>query len=171
MSKQGIGVSATRAGSWRRPAAIAALCAFAVAMLGGATTTTGAWYRDLEKSSLNPPDWAFGPAWTVIYALTVVAAVLGWRALRSNADRAWLLSLFFVNAVLNVLWSAVFFTLRRPDWALAEVATLWLSVLALILFLWPRSRRASLLLAPYLLWVSFAAWLNLAVVRLNGPFH
>lgn len=154
----------------RRPVIVAALCALAVAAAGGAATETGPWYRRLEKSALNPPDWVFAPAWTIIYALAVVAAVRGWRAVRTRGEQAWLISLFFVNGVLNVLWSAFFFTARRPDWALAEVATLWLSVLALIAFLWPRSRPAGALLVPYLAWVSFAAYLNYEVVALNGPF-
>lgn len=156
--------------SARRPVVVAALAAGAVALAGGAATDTGPWYRGLEKSALTPPDWAFGPAWTLIYALAVAAAVGGWRASETRRDQAWLLSLFFVNAVLNVAWSGLFFTLRRPDWALAEVVTLWLSVLALIVFLAPRSRRASGLLLPYLLWVTFAAYLNYRVVVLNGPF-
>lgn len=128
------------------------------------------WYRGLEKSSLNPPDWAFGPAWTIIYALAVLSAVIGWRATRTSAQRAWLISLFFFNAILNIAWSGIFFTLRRPDWALAEVAMLWLSVALLIGFLIRFSRPAGLLLVPYLAWVSFAAWLNYRVVVLNGPF-
>lgn len=149
---------------------VAASAAVLVAMVGGAMTDTGTWYRDLEKSSLNPPDWAFGPAWTVIYALTAIAAVIGWRATTTSRARAWLISLFFINAVLNVLWSAVFFTAKRPDWAMAEVVTLWASVLSLIVFLWPLSQRAAALLVPYLLWVGFAAYLNFRVVALNGPF-
>ncbi len=154
----------------RRPVVVAALLAGAVAILGGSMTDTGAWYRGLAKSPLTPPDWVFAPAWTLIYALAVVAAVLGWRAMRSTRERAWLVSLFFVNALLNVAWSAVFFTARRPDWALAEVITLGLSVLALVVFLAPRSPRSSALLVPYLVWVGFASYLNLEVVRLNGPF-
>ncbi len=161
---------AERRSFWRRPVVVAALAASAVAVLGGAMTDTGPWYRALRKSAWTPPDWAFGPAWTVIYVLAVLAAVRGWRALRSSAERAWLVTLFFVNAVLNVLWSSLFFSFRRPDLALAEVATLWISVLALILFLWPRSRAASGLLAPYLVWVGFAAYLNQRVVAMNGPF-
>lgn len=153
-----------------KPVAIAAVCAVAVAILGGAMTESGPWYDGLAKSPLTPPDWAFGPAWTTIYALCVFAAVEGWRELRSSAERAWLISLFFANALLNVLWSAVFFTLQRPDWALGEVVALWASVLALVVFLWPRSRLAGGLLLPYLAWVSFAAYLNLRVVALNGPF-
>jgi len=154
----------------RRPVFVAALVAIAVAVLGGAMTDTGPGYRGLDKSAWNPPDAVFGPAWTVIYALCVWAAVEGWRAAATSRDRAWLVSLFFVNAVLNVGWSFVFFALNRPDWALAEVATLWISVASLIVFLWPRSRRAGALLVPYLVWVAFAAFLNLRVVQLNGPF-
>ena len=153
-----------------KPVVVAAVCAVVVALAGGLATQVGPWYRSLEKSALNPPDWVFGPAWTIIYALCVAAAVLGWRTAESNRDRSILLSLFFVNAVLNVLWSVAFFTLRRPDWALAEVGTLWLSVLALVLFFRTRSPRASVLLAPYLAWVAFAAYLNFVVVELNGPF-
>jgi len=153
-----------------KPVVVAGVCALAVAALGGVMTETGTWYARLSKSSLTPPDWAFGPAWMVIYALAVVSAARGWQQARTSRQRSWLLSLFFVNALLNVLWSAVFFTLQRPDWALAEVATLWLSVAVLILFLGPISRPASLLLVPYLVWVSFAAFLNLRVVQLNAPF-
>ncbi len=133
-------------------------------------TDIGPWYRALEKSSLTPPDWLFAPAWTLIYALAAASAVFGWRAAKTARSRAILLSLFFANAVLNVLWTFFFFTLRRPDLALAEVITLWISVLALIVFLWPLSRRAALFLAPYLAWVALAAYLNYRVVVLNPPF-
>lgn len=149
---------------------VAALCALAVALAGGLVTDIGPWYRSLDQSPLNPPDWIFAPAWTLIYGLAVLAAVHGWQVMRTRADQARLLSLFFVNGVLNILWSAFFFTARRPDWAMAELLALWLSVLALILFLWPRSRRAGALLVPYLLWVSFAGYLNYEVLRRNGPF-
>lgn len=133
-------------------------------------TDIGPWYRALEKSSLTPPDWAFGPAWTIIYALAAIAAVLGWRAAKTSRARALIVSLFFVNAVLNIAWSFFFFRLKRPDLALAEVATLWISVLALIVFLWPHRKAAAAALAPYLAWVSFAAYLNYKVVTLNPPF-
>lgn len=133
-------------------------------------TAIGPWYRALDKSSLTPPDWAFGPAWTIIYALAAIAAVLGWRAAKTNKTRAWLISLFFINAVLNVAWSFFFFRLMRPDVALAEVATLWFSVLALIVFLWPHRKAAAAVLTPYLAWVSFAAYLNYKIVMLNPPF-
>ena len=78
--------------STRRPIVVAVATAALVAMLGGSMTDTGPWYRELQKSRLNPPDWVFAPAWTLIYALAVVSAVLGYRALRSWSEQAWLIS-------------------------------------------------------------------------------
>lgn len=153
-----------------RPVIVAVAAAVTVAAVGGSLTKIGPWYRDLEKAAVNPPDWVFGPAWTIIYGLCVVAAVDGWRSLKTSRERAWLISLFFINAVLNVLWSAVFFTFKRPDLALAEVATLWLSVLSLMIFLSRGGRRGAVYLLPYLVWVAFAAYLNLRTVQLNAPF-
>jgi len=149
---------------------VAAGAALATAIAGGAMTRIDGWYRALDKSALNPPDWAFAPAWTIIYALAALAATFGWRDAKTLRDRWLLMILFFINALLNIAWSAVFFTLRRPDWALAEVATLWISVLVLIVFLARFSRSGSALMVPYLAWVSYAAWLNYRVVVLNGPF-
>ncbi len=154
----------------RRPLMVAAGAALATAIAGGAMTRIDGWYRALDKSALNPPDWAFAPAWTIIYALAALAATFGWRDATTLRDRWLLMILFFINALLNIAWSAVFFTLRRPDWALAEVATLWISVLVLIVVLARFSRSGSALMVPYLAWVSYAAWLNYRVVVLNGPF-
>ena len=112
----------------------------------------------------------FGPAWTTIYACAATAAVIGWRRATTPGRRQRMVGLFAVNALANVLWSVLFFRLQRPDWALAEVGLLWLSIVVLIVFFWRFSRPSAWLLAPYVLWVSFAAVLNLAVVRLNSPF-
>ncbi len=150
---------------------VAAVAALAVAFTGGLLTKIGPWYRGLRKPSWQPPDWLFGPAWTLIFALTAWAGVLAWQNAASRATRTEIIALFAVNGVLNVAWSWLFFTLRRPDWALAEVALLWLSILALIVGLAPISPGAAWFLAPYLLWVSFASYLNLTIVRLNRPFR
>ena len=153
-----------------KPVVIAAAAALAVALLGGLMTDIGPWYRSLQKPAWQPPDWAFGPAWTVIYALAATSGVVAWRDAHHPRQRETMLMLFALNAFLNVLWSLLFFRLRRPDWALFEVGLLWLSVLLLIVVLGRYSRTAALLLVPYLLWVSFASTLNWATVRLNGPF-
>jgi tryptophan-rich sensory protein len=152
------------------PIVIAAASALAVAVLGGLMTELGSWYYGLAQPSWKPPDALFGPAWTLIFALTAAAGVTAWRAIGSRTQREWLLVLFALNAFLNVLWSLLFFRLQRPDWAQFEVAFLWLSIVALIVFVGRHSRLAALLLVPYLAWVSFAALLNGAVVRLNAPF-
>jgi translocator protein len=148
---------------------VAALAAAAVAALGTSVTDLGPWYQSLRKPSWQPPDWLFGPAWTVIFALTALAGALAWNAAPDGIARTRLLALFALNALLNVLWSELFFRLQRPGWALAEAVLLWLSVLLLVFSAGRHSRSAGWLLVPYLAWVSFAAALNLAVLHLNQP--
>lgn len=148
----------------------AALAGVVVAVAGGLLTETGAWYHGLRKPSWKPPDWAFGPVWTVIIILAVIAAALAWTAASTPAARTAIFMVLLVNSVLNIAWSGFFFKLRRPDWALVEVALLWLSILALIVVLGAMSATAGLLLLPYLAWVSVAAFLNYRIVQLNKPF-
>ena len=133
-------------------------------------TDIGPWYRSLAQPAWKPPDWLFGPAWTLIYGLTAAAGVLAWRRTPKGAPRDAMLALFAMNAFLNVFWSLLYFRLHRPDWSLYEVPLLWLSVLALIVLLSRFAKPAAWLLAPYLAWVSIAAALNWETVRLNGPF-
>lgn len=149
--------------------AIAVFTAIVVTGIGGVLTEIGPWYRNLRKPSWQPPDWAFGPAWTLILGMAAAAGVLGWNATPEGGG-ARVIGLFGLNAVLHILWSPLFFKWRRPDWALVEVPFLWLSVLALVIGLAPYSSTASWLMVPYLAWVAFAAYLNLTIVRLNGPF-
>ena len=158
-----------RAGRWN-PVFVAAAAALFVAMLGGLMTDLGPWYAALKQPPWKPPDWAFGPIWTTIFALAAAAGVIGWRRAPTRADRDLLLGLFAANGFLNVFWSLLFFRLYRPDWALLEVPFLWLSVLALIVVLARYARVAAWLLAPYLVWVTIAAALNGQTVRLNGLF-
>ena len=142
----------------------------AVAGCGAWLTDISPWYRSIRKPTWQPPDWLFGPAWTVILGLASYSGYLAWRDAEGPADRVQIAGLFGLNGLLNILWSPLFFRFRRPDLALIEVPFLWLSILALIVVLAPISATASLLLVPYLAWVSFAAFLNLTIVRLNPPF-
>jgi tryptophan-rich sensory protein len=154
-------------------ASIAVTAAALIMMsVGGALLTdVGPWYRDLRKPPWNPPNWLFGPAWTLIYALVGSAIVIAWNAPDGRpAQRAVLVGAVAINFALNLLWSALFFAKQRPDWAFAEVIALWLSILALVLALRPLSRTAALLVLPYLAWVTFAAVLNWRIVTLNRPF-
>lgn len=151
---------------------LTALCiVVAVLGVGGATTNVGLWYQGLRKPAWNPPNWAFGPAWAVILSLAGAAGVLAWLNTDTLVIHVRVAALFALNIFFHMLWSPLFFNLRRPDWALIEMVFLWLSVLALIIGIYPISRFASVLLAPYLAWVTFAGFLNLAVVRLNPRFH
>ena len=141
-----------------------------VAVGGALLTDISPWYRSIRKPSWQPPDWLFGPAWSLILALASISAYLAWRDSPDRGSRTMVATLFLLNGIANILWSPLFFKLRRPDWALWEVPFLWLSILVPIVLLFPISRTASLLLMPYLAWVSFAAFLNLTIVRLNQPF-
>jgi tryptophan-rich sensory protein len=155
--------------SWK-PILVAALAAISVAALGALMTDLGPWYAGLHKPSWQPPDWLFGPVWTLIFGLCALSAYLAWRNAPNRGGRDGVIALFMLNAFLNVLWSALFFRLKRPDWALPEAALLWLSVLLMIVVLPRYSKTASVLLGPYLAWVLFAAILNWSVVDLNAPF-
>jgi translocator protein len=149
--------------------------AFGVAAIGGGLTVLDDWYYNLEQPWFKPPDLLFGPAWTLLFILMAWSGVLAWRTAAEDEPslrtrRSKLLMLWAFNGLANMGWSLLYFYLQRPDWALAEVVLLWLSIVLLIRHTSPYNKRAALLLWPYLAWVSFAAMLNLATVVLNGPF-
>jgi translocator protein len=156
--------------SWILPSALAALAALAVAMLGMTMTDLGPWYRSLEQPAWAPADPVYGAAWTLIFALAAASAVLAWRAAPDRRAVETLIGLFALNGFLNVMWSLLFFRLRRPDWALGEVVVLWLSIVLLMVVTGRYSKAAAWLLLPYLLWVTVAGLLNWEIVRLNGAF-
>lgn len=157
----------------RRPAVLwmaataGAAAAVLTALIGQQLSRLGPWYWQLHKPRWQPPDYLFGPVWTLILALWGFALARVWYE-TSGTGRSWrLMALFGLNFLLNELWSALFFKLHRPDWALLEVLPLWLSVAALIYVGARLTRYAAWLIAPYLAWVSYAALLNLSIVRLN----
>jgi translocator protein len=141
-----------------------------VAILGGLATDLGPWYHALKEPFWKPPDWAFGPIWSIIFILSGVAWV-GAKHLTTDVSMSRRLTiLFWLNACLNLLWSILYFRFQRPDWSLYESVFLWLSVLAILLTIKKVSTRYSLYMLPYLIWVSIAIVLNWDTVRLNGPF-
>jgi tryptophan-rich sensory protein len=154
----------------RKPVLAAAGAALGIAALGALTTDLGPWYQALVKPAWQPPDALFGPAWTLIFALSAISFVLFWRKPVKRDDRLEVIAAFLFNGFLNTLWSLLFFRVKRPDWALYEVAFLWISIVVMIVLVGRASRPAAWLLVPYLLWVSFASFLNLKIVQLNGPF-
>ncbi len=125
------------------------------------------WYAGLAKPALNPPNWIFGPVWTTLYLLMGIAAFLVWQKGFGRTEVRTALVIFGVQLLLNVAWSAIFFGAHNPAGAFADIVLLWLAVLATIITFYKISPAAAYLLLPYILWVSFAAYLNYAVWMLN----
>lgn len=148
---------------------LAFVVCFGIAGAGGLATASSVetWYRTLLKPSWTPPDAVFGPVWTLLYALMAVAAWRVWRAVGWEASRR-ALGLFTLQLALNLAWSMLFFWQRRIGFGLVDIAALWLAILATILAFRRHDRVAAWLLVPYLLWVSYASALNVALWQLNG---
>jgi len=143
-------------------------CAAVIAVAStGAIFRPGDWYKGLKKPSWCPPDWLFGPAWTVIYLTIAVAGWLIWRDF-GLAKASGAFTLYFLQLLLNMLWSPLFFGLKRPDIAMAELVVLWFAIAATIAAFWSLVEIAALLLLPYFAWVTFAGALNFALWRLNA---
>ncbi len=137
---------------------------FAAALLGSVFVSSSPqrWYR---QPSWAPPEWVFGPVWTVLYVMMAVSAWLVWRKTGAAARKA--LAVFAVQLALNAAWTPVFFGLQAPGAAFAVIVLLWFAIGATIVAFVRHSRFAALLLVPYMLWVSFAAALNWSIWRLT----
>lgn len=131
------------------------------------TSSVSSWYPTLVQPELAPPSWVFGPVWTTLYALMGIAAFLVWKKGWDRADVRFALGLFFVQLVVNSLWSFVFFGAQNIGGALIVIALLWTLIILTIIFFGKLSKIAGWLLVPYLLWVSFASYLNYAYFLLN----
>lgn len=141
-----------------------------IAQLGSMLTrpSIGTWYANIAKPDWTPPNWLFAPVWTTLYVMMAVAAWLVWRDHGLQAA-SLAMTLFAVQLALNLGWSALFFYLHQPGAAFAEIVLLWLLILLTILAFSKLSLTAAWLMAPYLLWVAFAAALNFAIWRMNAP--
>lgn len=125
------------------------------------------WYSVLTKPALNPPSWVFGPVWTTLFVFMGISAFLIWKKGLDQKGVKLALGIFLGQLVLNTLWSIIFFGLHSPFWAFIEIIFLWLAILATIVAFYKISKTASWLLIPYLLWVSFASYLNYSIYALN----
>jgi translocator protein len=144
------------------------LLCFAVAVLSSVISSRSipTWYAGLIKPPLNPPTQVFGPVWTILYALMAVSAWIVWKSRPSPCRRRGLL-LFCVQLGLNVLWTWSFFGRHQILTAFIDIVVLWIGIFLTILTFRKMSKTAAWLLVPYLAWVTFAAYLNLAMWRLN----
>jgi len=141
----------------------------AAGFVGSAFTSSAipVWYATITKPALNPPSWVFAPVWTVLYVLMGVAAFLVWREGLRRKDVKIALGMFTIQLLLNTLWSIIFFGLQSPGGALIEIFFLWAAILATILTFAKVSKPAAWLLLPYILWTSFAMYLNYSIWMLN----
>ncbi len=139
---------------------------FAVGFTSALMSPPGPWYKSLRKSKLNPPDWLFPVAWTVLYVLIGLAGAIAWH----SSMAFWLMAAWFSQLVFNGAWSIVFFRWKRPQEGFVVVIGLVLSVVAFIVLAWPVERTAALLFMPYAAWGMFASYLNFSIIRLNPQY-
>jgi benzodiazapine receptor len=125
------------------------------------------WYSTLNKPAFSPPNWLFGPVWISLYTLIGVSLFMIWNKAEKGSYRRKALVLFFIQLVLNALWSVFFFGLRSPLAGLIEMAFLWSALALTIYYFFKLSQWAGILLLPYLVWVSFAFILNFSLWILN----
>jgi benzodiazapine receptor len=125
------------------------------------------WYTTLEKPFFTPPNWVFAPVWTLLYMLMGISFfhiwTQGWKKEKNRKAGMF----FFVQLFLNFTWSFLFFGLRSPLLGLVNITLLWIMILLTMKKFFPLSKSAAFLLLPYLLWVSLAVALNIAIVILN----
>lgn len=126
------------------------------------------WYVTLRKPVGNPPALYFGPVWTALYFLMAVAAWNVWRVGGGWDGASSAITIFLIQLALNAMWSVIFFGLRSPSWALIEIILLWTVVLATTILFWRISTLSGALIVPYLAWVTYAAYLNAGIWRLNS---
>jgi translocator protein len=138
-------------------------------LIGTLVTDTGegTWYAQLDKPWFTPPGWVFGPVWTALYVMMGIAAFLVWERRQEYSGALTALAAYAVQLVLNLSWSLVFFGLESPVGGLIVIVVLLAAIVATMILFWPISRVASLLLVPYLLWVSFATVLNASIWIMN----
>ncbi len=144
------------------------LVAFLTALLGSLLTSRAMdWYKSIAKPSWTPPGSIIGAVWTILFILGAISALIVWNGLPHDTHFKWIIAVFIINAILNVGWSWLFFGQHVLGLAIFEAGLLGLSVLALIILIWPGSRLAASLLIPYAAWVCFATFLTYKVWSLN----
>jgi translocator protein len=133
---------------------------------GGMLTRLSPWYYDLVQPKWKPPDWSFGPVWTLVFGFICFAIAYAWDAADANQRILFLIALA-INGILNIAWSGVFFVMKNPKLAFIELVLFWISIVFLIWVASSISQTAALLFVPYIIWVTIAGALNFHVMKLN----
>ena len=131
------------------------------------SSSVSTWYQTLNKPFFNPPNWVFAPVWTTLFILMGIALYLIWIKGFKKKEVKEAVSIFGIQLGFNILWSYLFFGLRNPLLAFIEIMILWLAILFMIIYFYKVNKTAAYMQIPYILWVSFAAMLNLSIVLLN----
>ncbi len=126
------------------------------------------WYKTLEKPFFSPPNWVFGPVWTLLYIFMGISLYLIYTRDTKDIAKSKGLKVFLIQLALNSLWSIAFFGLKSPLTALVIILVLWALILLTIKYFMKINKAAGWLLIPYLAWVSFATILNFAIQLLNS---
>lgn len=125
------------------------------------------WYATLQKPSFNPPNWIFGPVWTILYIMMGIALFVIWKSEAEPVLKKQALILFAIQLAVNFCWSLLFFYCESPGWALLDIIVMWVLILMTIFSFAKISSFAAWMLVPYISWVSFAMLLNFAIWKLN----
>jgi len=144
------------------------LITLVVAVIGSMITSRNMdWYRHLQLPDFTPPGWIIGIVWTVLFILATISALIVWNGTTHQGIFTIIISIFIINAILNVGWTYIFFGQHILYLAIWEAITLCLSTIALAVLIWPYSSTASYLLWPYALWTGFASVLTISIWQLN----
>ncbi len=130
----------------------------------------GGWYSTIVKPSFNPPNWIFGPVWSTLFLLMGIALAIVYRSTTTSENaknKKLAFKIFFVQMLFNIAWSYFFFYLHSPVYAFVEMVMLWILIALNIYYFSKVNKTAAWLLVPYILWVSFAAFLNFSIIGLN----
>ena len=148
---------------------VSLLITLSVGIIAGLFTRTAVhgWYALANKPSFNPPNWLFGPVWTILYIMMGIALWLVWKTEAEKTIKQTALILFAVQLMLNFIWSFIFFYYQQTGWALADIILLWLAILCTIIWFNKITSTAAWLLVPYIFWVSFASLLNYYIWQHN----
>ena len=141
----------------------------AVGGISGFATATSInnWYVYLQKPWFNPPNYLFGPVWTILYLLMGISFFMILTTLSTAKKRTSAVAVFGIQLTLNFAWSFIFFKYHQLGWALVEIIAMWISIFTMIIVFSRINKTAAIMQIPYISWVSFATILNLAIWRLN----
>jgi tryptophan-rich sensory protein len=140
-----------------------------VGAIAGLFTTPeiSGWFQTIDKPTWQPPNWVFGPVWTVLYVMMGIAFYLVWKKEAPKGTKRMAITLWLIQLVFNFFWSFIFFKQHQIDWALAEILILWFFILLTIIYFSRISKLAAWLMVPYICWVSFASLLTYSIYELN----